>query len=419
MMFQNNHFNTMFKDSLAGSCRRQQIPATFHLPEDYDLSGMLDDTCAGFADVSTKSVTGQKGRSGVIIGLGQWMGSCTKPSDEMISCISRLLASVISAITDIKCVLTQKAFDAFCNKFHIPEEVHLVLPNQNDTMHKRLAGKIGLYTSKRSPNSSICYTKPIDSLKNWNDNFFWVDDFACPSSFLWRTAKHVIRDPALVADDFNEQDYATLVAHPFPFQKFPEAFLCLVGLSRHYTLDEETYPRFLHKNGEEMDIFSFIHTPNPTKVKIVEREQNEGEPLLLETTIGRTIPLLPVAPDRAESELDASVERLFDKGDSGNQTEQEYSIGGEKDADIQPVIEAADTVVEDVALVQPKRQRKRKYVVVDAGEASHPPKKLREDHRTPSGTSVGGKSISTVKRLLAGAVLNAKLRVAAIPTFLS
>ncbi|GKD47429.1 hypothetical protein Tco_1272074 [Tanacetum coccineum] len=131
-----------------------------------------------------------------------------------------------------------------------------------------------------------------------------------------------------------------------------------------------------------MDIFSFIHTPNPTKVKIVEREQNEGEPLLLETTIGRTIPLLPVAPDRAESELDASVERLFDKGDSGNQTEQEYSIGGEKDADIQPVIKAADTVVEDVALVQPKC----------------------------------GKSISTVKRLLVGAVLNAKLRVAAIPT---
>nr|GEV43771.1 hypothetical protein [Tanacetum cinerariifolium] len=34
--------------------------------------------------VSTKSVMGQKGRSGVIIGLGQWMGSCTKPSDETI-----------------------------------------------------------------------------------------------------------------------------------------------------------------------------------------------------------------------------------------------------------------------------------------------------------------------------------------------
>ncbi|GJZ80659.1 hypothetical protein Tco_0645653 [Tanacetum coccineum] len=34
--------------------------------------------------VSTKSVTGRKGGYGVIIRLGQWMGSCTKPSDEMI-----------------------------------------------------------------------------------------------------------------------------------------------------------------------------------------------------------------------------------------------------------------------------------------------------------------------------------------------
>ncbi|GKF97264.1 hypothetical protein Tco_0293085, partial [Tanacetum coccineum] len=31
-------------------------------------------------------------------------------------------------------------------------------------------------------------------------------------------------------------------------------------------------------------------------------------------------------------------------------------------------------------------------VDVDAGESSHPPKKLREDHRTPSGAFVGGKS---------------------------
>ncbi|GKC49379.1 hypothetical protein Tco_1072124 [Tanacetum coccineum] len=52
------------------------------------------------------------------------------------------------------------------------------------------------------------------------------------------TAKHVTRDPDPVAANFNAQDYATLVAHPSPFWKFPEAFLCLVGLNRHYTLDE-------------------------------------------------------------------------------------------------------------------------------------------------------------------------------------
>ncbi|GKF69212.1 hypothetical protein Tco_0202269, partial [Tanacetum coccineum] len=48
--------------------------------------------------------------------------------------------------------------------------------------------------------------------------------------------------------------------------------------------------------------------------------------------------------------------------------------------------------------------------------ASHSPKNLREDHETSSGASVGGKSQFVIKRLLAGAVSNAKVEVAAIPT---
>ncbi|GKE82322.1 hypothetical protein Tco_1552322 [Tanacetum coccineum] len=165
-----------------------------------------------------------------------------------------------------------------------------------------------------------------------------------------------------------------------------------------------------------MDIFVFIHTPDPTKVRVVEQERNEDEPQLLDTTIGRTAPLLPDAPERAESELEASVERLFDEGGSGNHTEQGNSTVGEQDANIRPVVEAADTDVEVVAPVQPKRQGKRKSMVVDAGGASHPPKKLREDHGTPSRASVGGKSRSAIKRLLARTVLNAEVGVAAIPT---
>nr|GEV01456.1 hypothetical protein [Tanacetum cinerariifolium] len=303
--------------------------------------------------------------------------------------------------------LHQKALDAFCNKFHISEEVHLVFPNQDDTMHERPAGKIRLYTrffefaNFRFPFSTflvvvlryfrinISQLSVIGAAKN--DHFFWVDDFACPASFPWHTGKYVTRDPDPVAVDFNEQDYATLVAHPSLFWKFPEAFVCLVGLRHHYTLDEETYPQFLHKNVEEMDIFAFIHTPDPTKEKIVERDRNEGESLLLKTTIGRTVLLLPVASDHTESELDASGEKLFDEGGSGNQTEQ---------GDSQSL----------------KRQGKRKSMVVDAGEASHPPKKLREDHGTPTGTFVIGKSMSTLKGLLAEAVLNAEVGVVAIPT---
>nr|GEV08916.1 hypothetical protein [Tanacetum cinerariifolium] len=141
-----------------------------------------------------------------------------------------------------------------------------------------------------------------------------------------------------------------------------------------------------------MDIFAFIYTSDPTKVRIIKQERNEGEARLLDTTIGRTIPLLPVAPSRAETELEASVDRLFDEGGSGNQTEQGDSVGGEKDANISPVVEATDISVENVVLVQSRRKGKRKSMIINTGEASHPSKKLRKDHGTPSETSLSDSS---------------------------
>ncbi|GJY90246.1 hypothetical protein Tco_0505442 [Tanacetum coccineum] len=80
------------------------------------------------------------------------------------------------------------------------------------------------------------------------------------------------------------------------------------------------------------------------------------------------------------------------------------------------IVETVDTGVEVVAPVQPGRQGKRKYEVVDAGGASYPTKKLREDHGTPSEAYVGGKFWFAIKRLLARVVLNAEVGVAAIPT---
>ncbi|GJR93894.1 hypothetical protein Tco_0266068 [Tanacetum coccineum] len=341
----------------------------------------------------------------------------------------------MSTITDVKCVLTQASLNALCETFHIPKEVHPILPSYDDTMHERPAEKIRLYTrffdfaNFRLPLSTFL----VDVLRHFRINIsplsvigaakvshfeilcrvygivptvglFWYE-FACPARFQWHTAKNVTKDPAPVADDFNAQDYATLVAHPSPFRKFPEEFLCLVGLSRYYTLDEGTYPRFLDRDGEggcfllyvscifdlyviglltvclfvaKIDLFAFIQTADPIKVKVVERQRNEDEPLLLQTIVGRTVSLLSVAPDRAENELEASVDKLFDEGVSGNQTDQGDSMGG-------------------------------------AGEAYHPSKTLRKDHGAPSGVSLGGKPVSVVQRLLVGAQ-NPEVGVAALPT---
>ncbi|GJS20440.1 gypsy type transposase [Tanacetum coccineum] len=269
--------------------------------------------------------------------------------------------------------------------------------------------------SKRPGNDAICYIKPLDSLKNWNDRFFWVDSFACPASFPWNTSKGVSKDPFLKSSEFNAEHYAILVAHPAPFHKYPEPFLCLVGISRYYTLEVDTYLELFRDGDEEMDLLSFIRTADPMKVRVGEKQRADGEPRLLETTVGRVVPLLPVAPARTSSELEASVEKLFGEGDGGEQVEQGDSTGGGKGVDIQPVIAAADTIVEDVAPLQPMRRKKRK-TVVDASGPSHPPKKLRDDYGDPSGPSVAGKPRSAVHRLLVRAVLNAEVRGEPIPT---
>nr|GEU39732.1 hypothetical protein [Tanacetum cinerariifolium] len=124
-----------------------------------------------------------------------------------------------------------------------------------------------------------------------------------------------------------------------------------------------------------MDLISFIRTADPTKVRVAERQRVEDEPRLLETTVGRAVPLPPVAPARAFSELEASIDKLFDEGFSGDG----------QGIDVQPVIATTDTIVEDVDPLQPRHQRKRKIVVADASRPSHPPKKLKEDYRALGG----------------------------------
>nr|GEW60055.1 hypothetical protein [Tanacetum cinerariifolium] len=159
----------------------------------------------------------------------------------------------------------------------------------------------------------------------------------------------------------------------------------------------------------EMDLLSFIRTAYPTKVRIGERQRDEDEPKLLENTVGRVVSLLPVAPDRSSGKLEASVDKLFDEGGSGEQVEQ--GVG------IQLVSGSEEFAAENEVSLQPRCQKKRKIIVTDAGESSHPPKKLREDHRILSGASIGGKSRSVVQRLLAGAVQNAEVNGDPVPTF--
>nr|GFA90483.1 transposase (putative), gypsy type [Tanacetum cinerariifolium] len=212
------------------------------------------------------------------------------------------------------------------------------------------------------------------------------------------------------SSEFNVEHFATLVALSAPFHKYPEPFLCLVGISRYYTLDEDAYPEFLRDNDKGgMDLLAFIRTADPTKVRIAERQRAKDKPRLLKSTVERVVPLLPIAPARASSELEASVDKLFDEGASGDG----------RDADVQPVAMTTDTIMEDVAPLQLRCQRKRKTVVADVGGPSRPfstPKKLREYYEALSEASTPGKSIcASEDRSLANSVPRLNLRTIGAP----
>ncbi|GKF38695.1 hypothetical protein Tco_0118756, partial [Tanacetum coccineum] len=107
-----------------------------------------------------------------------------------------------------------------------------------------------------------------------------------------------------------------------------------------------------------MDLLAFIQVADPNNVKVGEREHAKEEAKLLDSTIGRVVLLLPVAPARA---------------------------------DITGVRIIAD---ETVVVEKPKCSRKKRKAVTDTSGSSHPPKKLKGDHITSIGAATGCKSPS-------------------------
>nr|GEV83695.1 transposase (putative), gypsy type [Tanacetum cinerariifolium] len=310
--------------------------------------------------------------------------------------VYEFIPSFASIVTEIKYVLTQKGLKIFCETFHIPGDVHPQLPSPNQTIHEMHTGKIA---AKVSHFEILCRVHGVEPTIGLLCCFYvnsknkgWMSFSKRPDSDAVGIPVTVSRDPIPKSMEFRADDYTGLVARPDPFQKCPKPFLCLIGMSRNYTLDEDTYPTFLHNDGTEMDLFTFIQVADPTKVKVKERD----------------------TPARAESELEASVERLFDEcgradqGDSGTSGCQETKTR----------IAAGVRIVaeENVAAEKPKCPRKKRQAATDAGGSSHPPKKLRSDYGTSSGVVNAGKSPSAIKELLVSSILNVESGVEIVAT---
>nr|GEV56900.1 hypothetical protein [Tanacetum cinerariifolium] len=91
------------------------------------------------------------------------------------------------------------------------------------------------------------------------------DERVFPTVVDWWT--NASKDGMPVNCTYSVEDVRALDTHRTPIYKQLEMLLCLVGISRRYYLGDEVYPTFHYDDDREMDLFSLIRAPNPTKVK--------------------------------------------------------------------------------------------------------------------------------------------------------
>ncbi|GKB25093.1 hypothetical protein Tco_0864494 [Tanacetum coccineum] len=257
--------------------------------------------------------------------------------------------------------------------------------------------------SKRSENAQVCYTKPLDSLKNWNGHFFWVDASILPLAIPWHINKTLKKDPPSLPTEYNADVCDYLATNLDPFKKFQEPFLCFLGISRYYTLDEE------------MDLFAFIQHADPTKVRIGESKVREGEVPLLELTRGRVISLAGVN-DQGGADVqgadDDNVNQGSDDAAAADHAEQSGPVVQIGEIDIE-----VDTETQSLVADKSKKARKRKTADGASGSGL-PPKRLREDHGTSgdANASTTGKSLAALQDLLDKSTLATEIGVTAAAT---
>ncbi|GJZ91537.1 hypothetical protein Tco_0663464 [Tanacetum coccineum] len=142
--------------------------------------------------------------------------------------------------------------------------------------------------SRRGP-TPCCLLKFFDSLKNWNDHFFWIDASICPISFPWHTGASILKDPLPFDNRVNAELLALLDHHRTIIRRYPETFLCVVGLSHSFD-DVLMRPTLLKDDGSDMGLLDFVKSSDPFKVKTGERTLVEGEIPLNDETVNMTVP---------------------------------------------------------------------------------------------------------------------------------
>nr|GEV97552.1 transposase (putative), gypsy type [Tanacetum cinerariifolium] len=163
------------------------------------------------------------------------------------------------------------------------------------------------FSKRQGKNTRQCYTKPLDSLKNWNNRFFWVDERIFLTVTDWRTSAPKDEMPA--RDTYSVEAVTILNTQRNPIQKQPETLMCLV----------------------DMDLFNLIRALNPTKVKTSTRPRAAHEVPLLTVTTSWVIEMEDPAMATDSSGVPSPIERS--PLDFANENPSQQSIGGNETED--------------------------------------------------------------------------------------
>nr|GEW68487.1 retrovirus-related Pol polyprotein from transposon TNT 1-94 [Tanacetum cinerariifolium] len=252
----------------------------------------------------------------------------------------------------------------FTSEYGISEVLHPELPGPGDRIVDFPEGKGGCLLVRGRERIPPSYTKPLDSLKNWNNRFFWVDEYVFLPAVEWRT--NASKDAMSASGTHSVEAVRVLDTHRTPIQKQQEALLCLV----------------------EMDLFSLIRAPNPTKVKTGSRPRAPHELPLLTLTAPRVIEMDEPAVTTDSSVVPSAIEiSPLDFADEAEASGRETAALEMPPPEEVPITtapgagQAAEAVVAEPPAVRESRKRGHEGI-----DANAPPKSLRRDHADrPSG----------------------------------
>nr|GEW02843.1 hypothetical protein [Tanacetum cinerariifolium] len=263
--------------------------------------------------------------------------------------------------------ISQEYLLEFTSEYGISEDVHPEFPGPDDRIvdfseanslviiicNRR--GQRWMSFSKRpGKNTPQCYTKPLDSLKNWNNIFFWLNERVYPIVVDWRT--HAPKDEMPAANTYSS-------------------------------------------------------APNLSKVKTGLRPRAAHEVSLLTATASLVIDMEDPDATTESSGTSSAIEKSpLDFDNENPATPMTEGKGPEDQAQetVAPKIPLPENMPaagavskvreEEVAAMEPRSSKKRGRRGNDGADANAPPKVLRKDYAfvRPEQITCGGKSIPTM-----------------------